>query len=109
MAEPSRPRPTTPTVLSAATLIACCCPRPAGASSRDFCDVEPFFLLPALQPELGQLHALGAFQQAPAERSLARDVPEEQLPLDLEGVVVAGIRHILPAGEKVDGLRDVRV
>src|SRR5256885_222620 len=66
--------------------------------------VEPLLLTPALVAELGELHALGAFEQAPAKRALAGDVPEEELPLRLEGVVVVVVRNFFPAGEEVDWL-----
>ena len=55
--------------------------------------LDPAALLPRLQPELGQLHALGPFQQRPAERRVQHDVPQEQLPLHLEGVVVGHVRR----------------
>src|SRR6185295_6665508 len=71
--------------------------------------VETLSLLPALQPELGELYALRALEEVPAERAFAGHVLQKELPLRLEGVVVAFIRHLLPAGEEVDRLRDVRI
>src|SRR6185503_6872946 len=61
------------------------------------------------QAELGELHALRALEQVPAELALARHMPEEKLPLHLEGVVVVLARHFLPARVEVERLRDVGV
>src|SRR5437868_10226395 len=84
-------------------------PRPGepGSASAEFRDVQPFPLLPALEPEFRELHAARAFHEVPAEPTLARDVPEKELPLRLERVLhrrVVG--HFLPAREKIDRLRD---
>src|SRR6266850_6298483 len=75
----------------------------------EFGNVEPFLLLPALESQLGELDAFGAFEQSPAERAFARDVLEEELPLHFEGVVVALVGHFFPSLEKIDRLRDVGV
>src|SRR5436853_100258 len=83
--------------------------RASSASSLEARHVEPFLLLPALQAELRELHALRALEEAPAERPFAGDVPEEQLPLRLERVVVALVGHFFPALKEVDRLRDVRI
>src|SRR5205085_8680152 len=64
---------------------------------------------PALQAELGELHAFRAFEEPPTERAFARDVAQEELPLHLERVVVVLARHFLPAGEEIDRLRDIGV
>src|SRR6266850_3401486 len=71
--------------------------------------VEPFLLAPALESQLGELDAFGAFEQSPAERAFAGDVLEEELPLHFEGVVVALVGHFFPSLEKIDRLRDVGV
>ena len=72
--------------------------------------VDPAPLGPALQSELGQLHAFGAFEQVPLERRVVEQVPDEQFPFDLERVVVdLVVRHLLPAGEEIDRLRHVGI
>ena len=77
----------------------CVCMAALSASSARH--VEPAPLGPALQAELGELHALRAFEQVPAERAALDDVPQEQLPLHLERVVVhAIVRHLLPVSKK---------
>ncbi len=73
-------------------------------------DVDPAPLLPALETGLGELHALGTFQQRPFERRAFVEMADEHLPLGLEAVVVGGaVRHLAPGLEKVDGLRNVGV
>src|ERR1700722_1182684 len=72
--------------------------------------INPAARLPTAQAQLGQLHSLGSFAQAPAERLLQRDIPQEKFPLDLERVVVFGrARHLLPALEKIDRLGNIRI
>src|SRR5258705_12768231 len=72
--------------------------------------VEPLAAAPALQPELGELHAFCALHQSPAEGSFARDVLQVQLPLRLECIAPGGIVGLfLPAFEKLDRLRDVGI
>ena len=63
-----------------------------------------------LQAELGELHAFGSFPQGPGEGGVEGDVFQEQLPLDFEGVVVAGgVGGFVPAGVKVQRAVDVGV
>src|SRR5207249_3771657 len=59
--------------------------------------------------QLRELHASRALEQVPAEGAFAGDVLEKELPLHLEGVVVAGVGRFLPALEEIDRLRDIRV
>src|SRR5271170_2667827 len=60
--------------------------------------------------KLGKLHALGPLTERPAERLVQRDMPQEMLPLNFEGVVVLlAVGDFFPALEKVDGLRDVGI
>src|SRR6266568_7066131 len=57
--------------------------------------VHPASLGPALEPELGELHALGALHEIVAPRRIGDDVTDEILPLDLEAVVVDDVvRHL---------------
>src|ERR1017187_1927086 len=66
-------------------------------------DLYPGALLPALDAFFGELHALGAFQQAPAPRLVLDHVAEEQFPLALEGVVEdVLLGDLLPAFEIVE-------
>src|SRR5262245_27806169 len=67
-------------MLRCSFLVARYCATGSGAQCRN---VEPFLLPPALQPELRELHAFRRFEQIPAERTLARDMPEKELPLRL--------------------------
>ena len=53
--------------------------------------VDPAALGPGLQAQLRQLDALRAFEESPAERLVLDDVPQEELPLHLEGVVEAAL------------------
>src|SRR5204863_10027450 len=71
--------------------------------------IEPLFPLPAPPAQLRELHASRALEQVPAEGAFAGDVLEKELPLHLEGVVVAGVGHLMPAFEEIDRLRNVRV
>src|SRR5213592_2662879 len=71
--------------------------------------IEPLFPLPAPPAQLRELHASRALEQVPAEGAFAGDVLEKELPLHLEGVVVAGVGRFLPALEEIDRLRDIRV
>src|ERR1035438_510803 len=65
-------------------------------------DLYPGALVPALDAFFGELHALGAFQQAPAPGLVLHHVAEEQLPLALEGVVEGVLfGDLLPAFEIV--------
>src|SRR5947199_8284592 len=70
--------------------------------------VEPFLLAPALKSQLGELHALRALEQSPAEWAFTRDMLQEELPLRLECVVIAFVGRFLPASAEVDRLGDIR-
>src|SRR6476660_6757144 len=94
-------------MLSSVSRFMNCCPDPE--LWFQFGNVEPLSLPPALEAELGELDALGAFEEVPAEGAFAGDVLEEKLPLHLEGVVVALVGDFLPALEEVDRLRNVGV
>src|SRR5437868_12570732 len=62
--------------------------------SVDLRNIDPATIRPGLQAELGELHALRALQQVPRERIVLHHMAEEELPLDLERVVVnALVRH----------------
>src|SRR4029079_9858339 len=63
---------------------------PAPSSPLQRRDIDPAPLLPALEPGLGQLHALGAFHQRPLERCTVVEMADEHLPFRLEAVVVVG-------------------
>src|ERR1035441_6992330 len=66
-------------------------------------DLDPGAFVPALDAFFGELHTLGAFQQAPAERLVFDHVAEEEFPLALEGVVEGILlRDLLPAFEIVE-------
>src|SRR5271155_4088808 len=76
--------------------------RRAGFQNRSFRSsrlqlghADPGALFPALEAEFGELHALGPFEEGPAEWLVENDVPQEQLPLDLKGVV-----HRLVGGDR---------
>src|SRR5207248_9634162 len=71
--------------------------------------IEPFLLPPAFESELGELHAFRALEKPPREAAFAGDVLKKELPLHLEGVVVAFVGHFLPPLEKIDRLRDIRI
>src|SRR4029077_16789708 len=62
----------------------------ARASHLQRGDVDPAPLLPAPYPRLRKLHAVGALEQRPFERSVLKEMAEENLPLRLEAVVVGG-------------------
>src|SRR5215471_14505696 len=63
--------------------------------------VHPAPLCPALEPELGELHALGAFGEVVLPRRSGHHVADEVLPLDLEAVVVGDVlRQLLPLVEE---------
>src|SRR5215471_21742685 len=72
-------------------------------------DVDPAPLLPAPEPGLGELHALGAFGERPFERRAVVEMADEDLPFGLETVVVVIARDLAPGLEKSDRLRDVGV
>src|SRR2546425_10908890 len=72
-------------------------------------DVDPAPLLPAPEPGLGELHALGAFDERPFERRALEQMADEDLPFSLEAVVVIIARHLAPGLEEFDRLRDVGV
>src|SRR6266498_3900859 len=75
------------------------------ASGFQWGHVEPAPLGPALESQLGKLYAFRAFEQVPAERRVVVQVTDEQLPFDLERVVVVPVvRHFLPCIEKINGL-----
>src|ERR1035437_10301846 len=66
-------------------------------------DLDPGALLPALDAFFGELHALGAFEQAPVPGLVLDYVAEEKLPLAFEGVVEGVLlRDLLPAFEIVE-------
>ena len=66
-------------------------------SPRQLLDLYPAALFRGFVALLGELDSLGTLQQPPAEGLVEDDVPEEELPLDLEGVLVlALIRELLP-------------
>src|SRR6188472_4550385 len=50
-------------------------------------NVEPAAFLPGAQAKLGHLHATRACQEIPWKRLVAGDVPQEEFPLDLEGII----------------------
>src|SRR5207344_1338433 len=78
---------------------------PSGCELRH---VKPASLARAPISRLGELYALGAFEQIPAEFAFPRNMLQEQLPLRFEGIVPGHIvRYLLPALGKIDGLRDV--
>src|SRR5205823_248686 len=65
---------------------------------------------PTLHAELGQLHALCAFEQVPAKRTAFYDMTEEQFPFDFERVVVnAIVGHFLPRRKEIDRLRHIGI
>src|SRR5687767_5448190 len=85
-------------------------PLRAGSAIRERRNVDPGAAAPALEPELRQLHALGALAERPRERRIGHDVAQEQLPLRLEPIVVTLLPgHRGPAGAKIDRLIDVGV
>src|SRR5262250_2171571 len=73
-----------------------------GASHLQLGDVDPAPLLPAPEPGLGELHALGAFEQRPFERRALVEMADEDLPFRLEAVVVVIARHLAPRLEEFD-------
>ena len=82
----------------------------APASGPDRWHLEPAPLLPAREPEFRELDAFRAFHEIPGEVAFPCDVLQEEFPLDLEGVLAGDVvGHLLPAGIKVDGLRNIRV
>src|SRR5436190_24202039 len=89
------------------------CPFPCRSCRASSCfqlrHVEPLLLPPALQAELGELHAFRTLEQIPAESTFAGDVLQKELPLRLESVVVVVVRHLAPPGKKIDRLRNVRI
>src|SRR5579863_653469 len=77
--------------------------RPSRLHLREAGDVEPAALLPRFEADFGELDALGAVEQRPAEGFVEDDVAEEEFPLDLEGVVVGFLLgHLGPAVVEVD-------
>src|SRR4051794_13516494 len=73
-------------------------------------DFDPLPFLPTLHAELRELNALRTFAKAPAEGLVECDVTQEQLPLDLEAVVVLDVvRNLLPVLHEVDRLRHIRI
>src|SRR6478609_3199595 len=76
---------------------------PAPSSHLQRRDIDPAPLLPALEPGLRQLHALGAFHQRPLERCAVVEMTDEHLPFDLEAIVVVGaVRDLAPGLEEPD-------
>jgi hypothetical protein len=70
--------------------------------------VDPAALGPAFESRFGELHALRAGDEVPRERRAVEQVADEELPLDLERVVVGRVRrHALPGVVEVDRLRHV--
>src|SRR5499427_8918585 len=68
--------------------------------------VEPAPFGPALQAELGELHALGSLGEVMLPRRAGDHVADEILPLDLEAVVVGDVlRQLFPLVGEVHGLR----
>src|SRR5205807_4889070 len=90
-------------------------PRPSAASNSAWSDlqlgqIDPAPLGPALVSDLRELHAPGAGEQIPRERPALRDMPQEQLPLRAESVLVGVVvRNLLPAGEEIDALRNIGI
>ena len=73
-------------------------------------DVDPPPFAPALQGELGELHALGALEQVVMPGSIGHHVANEVLPLQAEAVAEdLGIRYGRPLIDKLHRLRLVRV
>ena len=65
---------------------------------------------PRFQAFFRQLNSLGALKEIPSEGLIIDDVPDEEFPLDFEGIVIArGIGHFLPALKEINRLRLVRV
>src|SRR5437870_6777697 len=81
----------------------------ASASHLQLRNVDPAPLLPAPEPGLGELHALGAFEERPFERRALVEMADEDLPFGLEAVVVVFARHLAPGLEELDRLRNVGV
>src|SRR5690242_19847319 len=82
----------------------------ARSSDVELRHVEPAPLGPALQAQLGELHARGALGEIMLPRRAGDDVADEVLPLDLEAVVVGDVlRQLLPLVEELHGLRHVRI
>src|SRR3712207_2698980 len=77
---------------------------------RQLGHVHPAPLLPGLEAQFGELDALGTFDQIVGEWLACGDVPEEHLPLRLEGVLwlFAG-RYFEPLRPVVVWVRDVGV
>src|SRR5438445_4751877 len=76
----------------------------------EFRDGDPGPLLPRIQASFSELNALGAFQQVPRERIVLHDVPQEEFPLALKGVVERVLlRHFLPALEIIQRALDIGV
>src|SRR5262245_3711906 len=80
-----------------------------GASHLQLRNIDPAALLPAPEPGLGELHALGAFDERPFERRALVEMADEDLPFGLEAVVVVIARHLAPSLEESDRLRNVGV
>jgi hypothetical protein len=73
-------------------------------------DVDPAALGRGPPGQLGQLHALGALGQVPAQRPALRGGAQELLPLHLEPVVEGGVvRDVGPLSRVVDRVGQVRV
>src|SRR6516165_1359587 len=69
----------------------------SGSLYLDIRHVEPAPFGPALQPELGKLHAFDAFHQSVVPWRADHDVADEILPLDLETVLINDVvRDFLP-------------
>src|SRR5215813_5602723 len=63
-------------------------------------NIDPAPLLPAPEPGLGELHALGAFGERPFERRAFVEMADEDLPFGFEAVVVVFARHLAPGLEE---------
>ena len=62
-----------------------------------FPKIFPGPVLPRFQAGLGELHSLGSFSQVVRKSFVENDMADEQLPLNLEGVVkVRRVGHLLP-------------
>src|SRR5262249_61386183 len=60
--------------------------------------------------ELGELPPLPPRQQIPPKRRVLRDMPQEQLPLCPEGILIRlVVGNLLPAGEEIDRLGNVGI
>ena len=85
-------------------------PAPGRVPSRERTHLDPGAFHRGLEPLFRELHALRALEERPSEGLAGHDVPQEELPLRLEGVVLGRVLgHLPPALEEPDRLLNVGI